>query len=109
MRFDVEETGLPYKEVYGQFPQNSRLLMEDGTSLLLYQRPKPIEKGDFDDGTAHIAFETSKDNFDRAVEELKKAGLKMLPDKVMAIPSRKARSIYFFDPEGNYIQIHCLD
>ena len=109
MGFDIEETGLPYKEVYGQFPQNSRLFMEDETPLVLYQRPKPIKKGDLDDGLAHIALETSKDNFDRAVEELKKAGLKMLPDKVMAVPSREGRSIYFFDPEGNYIQIHCPD
>jgi hypothetical protein len=33
-----------------------------------FERPKPIERGDFDDGTAHIALQTSKEDFDNAVE-----------------------------------------
>lgn len=100
--FDTESGG-PYKDVYGMYPQISRLFMEDGMCLVLFQRPKPIERGDFDDGTSHIALEVSSEDFDRAADELKKAGAKVLIDKPVVRPTGKA--IYFFDPEMNYIQL----
>ena len=102
--YDVD-SGEPYKEVHGQYPAISRLFMEDGMCLVLFQRPKPIERGDFDDGTAHIALQTSKEDFDRAVEELKKAGVKVPFDQPVVRPS--GRGLYFFDTEGNYIQLQC--
>jgi glyoxylase I family protein len=101
---DVDSGG-PYKKAYGQYPSISRLLFEDGMCLVLFQRPKPIERGDFDDGTAHIALQTDKEDFARAVDELKKAGVKVLIDEPVVRPS--GRGIYFFDPEGNYIQLQC--
>ena len=61
--FDTESGG-PYKDVYGMFPEISRLFMEDGMCLVLFQRPKPVERGDFDEGTSHIALEVSSDDFD---------------------------------------------
>jgi len=100
--FDTESGG-PYKDVYGMFPEISRLFMEDGMCLVLFQRPKPIERGDFDEGTSHIALEVSSDDFDQAADELKKAGVKVLIDKPVVRPTGKA--IYFFDPEMNYIQL----
>jgi glyoxylase I family protein len=101
--FDTESGG-PYKKVYGEFPSISRLFTEDGMCLVLFQRPQPIERGDFDDGTAHLALQTGKDDFDRAADELKKAGVKVLIDQPVVRPT--GRAIYFFDPEGNYIQLH---
>ena len=101
---DVDSGG-PYKEVHGMYPAISRLFFEDGMCLVLFERPKPIERGDFDDGTAHIALQTSKEDFDRAADELKKAGVKVLIDKPVARPS--GRGLYFFDTEGNYIQLQC--
>jgi catechol 2,3-dioxygenase-like lactoylglutathione lyase family enzyme len=101
--FDTESGG-PYKEVYGQFPSISRLFMEDGLCLVLFERPKPIERGDFDDGTAHIALQTGKEDFDRAVDDLRKAGVKILIEE--PVVRSTGRAIYFFDPEGNYIQLH---
>ena len=71
--------------------------------LVLFQRPKPIERGDFDDGTSHIALEVSTEDFDKASEELKKAGIKVLINEPVLRPTGKA--IYFFDPEMNYIQL----
>jgi glyoxylase I family protein len=100
--FDTDSGG-PYKKVYGSFPAISRLFMEDGMCLVLFQRPKPIERGDFDDGTSHIALEVSTEDFDKASEELKKAGIKVLIDEPVLRPTGKA--IYFFDPEMNYIQL----
>jgi predicted enzyme related to lactoylglutathione lyase len=104
--FDTESGG-PYQKTYGEFPSISRLLMEDGMCLVLFQRPKPIERGDFDDGTAHLALQTGKDDFDRAVDELKKAGVKVLIET--PVVRSTGRAIYFFDPEGNYIQLHTPD
>ncbi|HUK42052.1 MAG TPA: VOC family protein [Candidatus Acidoferrales bacterium] len=100
--FDTDSGG-PYKEVYGSFPSISRLFMEDGMCLVLFQRPKPIERGDFDEGTSHIALEVSAEDFEKAAEELRKAGVKVLIDKPVLRPTGKA--IYFFDPEMNYIQL----
>lgn len=102
--FDTESGG-PYKEVHGQFPSLARLFMEDGMCLVLFQRPKPIERGAFDDGTAHIALQTSKEDFDKAAGELKKAGVKVLIDEPIVRPS--GRGLYFYDTEGNYIQLQC--
>ena len=104
--FDVDSGG-PYKEVYGMYPSIARLFFEDGMCLVLFQRPKTIERGDFDDGTAHIALQTGKDDFDKAVGELKKAGVKVLIDKPVKRPS--GRGLYFFDTEGNYIQLHSVE
>jgi glyoxylase I family protein len=53
----------------------------------------------------HIALQTSKEDFDHAVDELKKAGVKVLIDKPVARPT--GRGLYFFDTEGNYIQLQC--
>jgi glyoxylase I family protein len=98
-----ENSGGPYKEVYGRFPAIARLAMGDGMVLVLFERPKPIERGDFDDGTAHIALQTSREDFDRAAAELTRAGVRVLIDEPVMRPT--GRAIYFFDPEGNYIQL----
>jgi predicted enzyme related to lactoylglutathione lyase len=77
--------------------------MESGAELVLFQRPKPIERGDFDDGTAHLSLELPKEDFHTAVEDLKKAGVKIMYEEHVR---DSGRSVYFFDPEGNYLQIH---
>jgi predicted enzyme related to lactoylglutathione lyase len=77
--------------------------MESGAELVLFQRPKPIERGDFDDGTAHLSLELPKEDFATAVSDLKKAGVKIMYEEHVR---ESGRSIYFFDPEGNYLQIH---
>ena len=91
--FDTDSGG-PYKEVYGTFPAISRLFMEDGMCLVLFQRPKPIERGDFDEGTSHIALEVSAEDFDKAAGELKKAGVKVLIDKPVMRPSGKGNLLF---------------
>ena len=72
-KVDVDiETGGLYKEAMGHYPLTARLFMQNGAELVLFQRPRPLERGDFDDGTSR----------------------------------ESGRSVYFFDPEGNYLQIH---
>jgi catechol 2,3-dioxygenase-like lactoylglutathione lyase family enzyme len=103
-KVDVDiETGGLYKEAMGHYPLTARLFMEGGAELVLFQRPKPIERGDFDDGTAHLSLELLKEDFRTAVEDLKKAGVKIMYEEHVR---ESGRSVYFFDPEGNYLQIH---
>ena len=97
------ETGVLYKEAMGDYPMTARLVMADGTSMVLFQRPKPIERGDFDDGTAHLSLELPKNDFATAVTDLKNAGVKIMFEEHVR---ETGRSIYFFDTEGNYLQLH---
>jgi hypothetical protein len=84
---------------------NAKLSLRVSRSRCPTRCLRPIERGDFDDGTAHIALQTSKEDFDHAVDELKKAGVKVLIDKPVERPT--GRGLYFFDTEGNYIQLQC--
>jgi hypothetical protein len=47
--------------------------------------------------------EVSSDDFDKATDELKKAGVKVIIDKPIVRPTGKG--LYFFDIEQNYIQL----
>jgi glyoxylase I family protein len=103
-KVDVDiETGGLYKEAMGHYPLTARLFMENGAELVLFQRPKPIERGEFDDGTSHLSLELPKEDFATAVADLKKAGVKIMYEEHVR---ESGRSVYFFDPEGNYLQIH---
>lgn len=99
---DVETGGL-YKEAMGHYPLTARLFMQNGDELVLFQRPKPTEHGDFEDGTSHLSLELAKEDFATAVADLKRAGVKIMYEEHVR---ESGRSAYFFDPEGNYLQIH---
>jgi predicted enzyme related to lactoylglutathione lyase len=77
--------------------------MQNGDELVLFERSKPIDRGAFDDGTSHLSLELAKEDFTTAVEDLKKAGVNILYEEHVR-PT--GRSVYFIDPEGNYLQIH---
>jgi predicted enzyme related to lactoylglutathione lyase len=87
----------------GHYPLTARLFMANGADLVLFQRPKPIERGEFDDGTSHISLELAKEDFATAVADLKEAGVKIMYEEHVR---ESGRSVYFFDTEGNYLQIH---
>jgi catechol 2,3-dioxygenase-like lactoylglutathione lyase family enzyme len=97
------ETGSLYQKELGHFPLTARLFMANGNELVIFQRPKPLERGDFEDGTSHISLEIAKEDFKQAVADLKKEGVKIMYEEHVR---ESGRSAYFFDPEGNYIQIH---
>ena len=103
-KVDVDiDTGGFYKEAMGHYPLTARLFMENGTDLVLFQRPKPVERGDFDDGTSHLSLELAKEDFATAVADLKNSGVKIMYEEHVR---ESGRSVYFFDTEGNYLQIH---
>lgn len=99
---DIETGGL-YKKAMGHYPLTARLFLQNGVQLVLFQRPTTIEKDDFEDGTSHLSLELAKEDFATAVADLKKAGVKIMYEEHVR---ESGRSIYFFDPEGNYLQIH---
>jgi catechol 2,3-dioxygenase-like lactoylglutathione lyase family enzyme len=98
-----QETGSLFKEAMGHYPMTARLFMQNGDELVLFERSKPIDRGAFDDGTSHISLELAKEDFTTAVADLKKAGVQILYEEHVR-PT--GRSVYFLDPEGNYLQIH---
>ncbi len=102
---DVETGGL-YKEAIGEYPSFARLFLEDGTELVLFERPNKMARGDFEDGTSHLALETTQDEFNRASEDLRKAGARVVYENV--VRNQTIKSLYFFDPEGNYIQLRTM-
>jgi methylmalonyl-CoA/ethylmalonyl-CoA epimerase len=98
-----QETGSLFKEAMGHYPMTARLFMQNGDELVLFERSKPIDRGAFDDGTSHLSLELAKEDFTTAVADLKKAGVKIMYEEHVR-PT--GRSVYFIDPEGNYLQIH---
>ncbi|HEY1270151.1 MAG TPA: VOC family protein [Candidatus Binatia bacterium] len=98
-----EETGSLFKEAMGHYPMTARMFMQNGDELVLFERSKAIDRGAFDDGTSHISLELAKEDFTTAVADLKKAGVHILYEEHVR-PT--GRSVYFLDPEGNYLQIH---
>ena len=51
--------------------------MEDGACLVLFERPKPAERDDLEDGTSHIALQVSNEDFETAVAQIESAGARM--------------------------------
>jgi metallothiol transferase len=71
-------------------------------SVFLFERPHPRTKDALqEDGIAHHALSVSREQFDAALTELKQLGLfRMGP---VEYPS--GLSLYFFDSEGNHLQL----
>jgi hypothetical protein len=62
--------------------------LHGGSRANLYKSLARLQgETDFGDGTAHITLQTSKEDFDKAVGELKKSGVKVLIDKPVERPS----------------------
>ncbi len=85
----------------GKGPRLDRLRC--GTSdVVLFERPKPIHKNALEqDGIAHQAFEMQWDDDDDALNEVKETGRF---DR--CVDRASGKTIYLFDPEGNYLELH---
>src|SRR5260370_42254761 len=58
----IETRGL-YKEAMGHYPLTARFFMENGTDLVLFQRPKPVERRHFDHCPSHLSLYRAKEDF----------------------------------------------
>ncbi len=97
------ESNRPFFELLGYWPENLRLETAKGdVEVVLFERPKPIERDWKEDSFCHTAFSTSKEDFDLALEKMKEWGVRL---HLGPIGYRGGRSLYFFDSEGNYLQL----
>ncbi len=73
--------------------------------VVLFQRPKPVERDALsEDGATHHAFIVDNDDFELAVEKMKDWGVKV--HKVPTVDRPTGRGFYFFDPDGNLLQLY---
>ena len=73
--------------------------------VVLFQRPKPIEKDALaEEGATHQAFLVDNDDFEFAVKKMKDWGVKIHATPSVDRPS--GRGFYFFDTEGNLLQLY---
>jgi len=88
-------------EIHGKYQRLDRLRCGDD-DVVLFERPKPIERDALDqDGIAHQAFDMNWDDYDDALKEIKQLG------KFHRIVERSSgKTIYLFDSEGNYLELH---
>ena len=97
------ESNRPFFELLGYWPKNLRLRTAEGdVEVVLFERPKPIERDWKEDSFCHSAFSTSKEDFDLALAKLKDWGVRL---HIGPIGYGGGRTLYFFDSEGNYLQL----
>lgn len=105
-----------YTEVLGmKFVNSQRDDMGDGLArievhsgddiVVLFERPQPSEKDAFkEDGATHHAFIVDNDDFELAVKKMKDWGVRI--HHVPAVDRPSGRGFYFFDSEGNLLQLY---
>lgn len=88
-------------EIHGKYQRLDRLRCGND-DVVLFERPRPIERDALDqDGIAHQAFDMNWDDYDDALKEIKQLG------KFHRIVERSSgKTIYLFDSEGNYLELH---
>lgn len=84
----------------------SRADLRTGDSMVvLFQRPKPIEKDALaEDGATHHAFTVDQEDFELATRKMKDWGVKVY--KIPTVERASGRGFYFFDPDGNLLQLY---
>jgi len=84
----------------------NRADLRSGDSMVvLFQRPTPLEKNAVKEyGATHQAFVVSPEDFDLAAQKMKDWGVKIYDVPTVERPS--GRGFYFFDPDGNLLQLY---
>ncbi len=102
-------TGVLGFRVMERFSKGLRHIMVDtgNSAVALFEAPDLDTKASIDlmseTGYEHFAFRADKEQFDSIVQELK--------EKVEGVEGPVKRgdgmSVYFNDPDGNHLEIHC--
>jgi catechol 2,3-dioxygenase-like lactoylglutathione lyase family enzyme len=73
--------------------------------VVLFQRPKPIERDAVaEDGATHQAFVVDREDFELAKEKMKDWGIKI--HSIPSVDRPSGSGFYFFDPDGNLLQLY---
>ena len=73
--------------------------------VVLFQRPRPIEKNALkEEGATHQAFLVSNEDFELAAKKMKDWGVKL--HDIPSVERASGRGFYFFDSEGNLLQLY---
>lgn len=87
--------------IKGKIPVLDRLRC-GSDDVVLFERPRPLERDALDqDGIAHQAFDMDWKDYDDALKEAKALG-----KFHRAVERRSGKTIYMFDSEGNYLELH---
>lgn len=89
-------TGLRHSMV---FTGNSHLALFESPELDMDQSIEKLSE----DGYQHLAFGISPEEFEPVVARLKE----QLPDVEGPVKRGDGQSVYFNDPDGNHLEIHC--
>ena len=77
---------------------------DPGQQVVLFKRQKPAEaRTPEDDGHTHQAFLVTVPEFDLALEKFQEMGI--FHRGPIVWPTSTHRTLYFFDPDGNYLQL----
>jgi len=70
--------------------------------IVLFERPKPIQRDALDqDGITHQAFDMNWEDYDDALKTAKELG-----KYHRSVERDSGNTIYMFDSEGNYLELH---
>jgi len=84
----------------------NRADLRSGNDMVaLFQRPHPVEKNALqEEGATHQAFVVAPEDFELAVKKMKDWGVKV--HDVLTVERATGRGFYFFDTEGNLLQLY---
>ena len=101
----VRENNRPFYEMLGYWPKVLRLACSKDTEVevVLFERGKPVERDRNEDGFCHTGLSASREDFDLAMGKLKDWGVDF---QVGPIIRHDERTLYFYDSEGNFLQLH---
>jgi len=80
-------------------------LRSGDSMVVLFERPRPVEKDALkEDGASHHAFIVDHEDFELAVKKMKDWGVRI--HSVPTVERPTGRGFYFFDPDGNLLQLY---
>ena len=88
-------------EIHGKVQRLDRLRC--GTDdVVLFERPRPVHRDALDqDGIAHQAFDMDWEDYGAALKKAKELGTFH-----RVVERKSGKTIYMFDTEGNYLELH---
>jgi catechol 2,3-dioxygenase-like lactoylglutathione lyase family enzyme len=101
--YRVSDDNQPWRDILGYWPEALRLkCADDKVEVVLVKRPKPLVRDWKEDSFNHNAFSASREDFDLFLERAKEWGVNF---HLGPVGRKGNRTLYFFDPDGNYIQL----